>query len=78
MDRERFIEVLKDLLNLAETDYMNTPFRISDLDSFDKVNLLNVVEDYYESEISIVDLFECSTINDIISLTNKLEDKVNV
>lgn len=43
-------------------------FYKDDLDSFDKMNLLVLLEEFSERELSITEVFECELISDICNL----------
>ncbi|KWX81161.1 hypothetical protein AMQ84_00785 [Paenibacillus riograndensis] len=66
--RKEIFEVLSEYLMLSEGSNEETDFDKDKLDSFDKINLLIILEEYSDNEISIMDLFECKKIGDLCDL----------
>ena len=68
MESSTILMILKEAMG-CETDLtMDMEFQKEELDSIVKVQLLIMLEEYLERELSIVDLFKCETIGDIVNM----------
>lgn len=65
---DELFDVLSQYLMLPEGSTEETAFDKDKLDSFDKINLLIILEEYSNREISIIDIFECDKIGDLCKL----------
>lgn len=69
MNEEDFIFLLKEYLKEDSTVDLSEKFKKEQLDSIDKVNLIVFLEEFTGKEISVIELLECETLNDIVRLS---------
>lgn len=79
MDREALFKIICEILSLDENSTPDMEFNIFLYDSITKVNLILALESYTNNDsISIDELVQCDTYNDLLNLAEKMYEEVNV
>lgn len=66
-NKDELLDVLKDYFEDSEIT-TESIFDKDKMDSFEKMNLLVLLDEYSGKELSIIELFECDSIGDIIEV----------
>ena len=67
MREKDLMEALKEFLEMEDLN-KESIFEKDKMDSFEKMNLLVLLEEYSMKELSIIELFQCITIGEICKL----------
>ncbi len=73
MKKEDLIIQLKEYAGMDETASIKDLIDKDSIDSINKVGMIVLLEEYTHGDISLVELFECETIEDILDMVERIK-----